>query len=61
MHVAAAADDGDVLLFHNCNMTLIVRPKACCFPILLFHYCLAFTISCLCKYSFQFDVLKSDR
>ena len=27
MHVAAAADDGDVLLFHNCNMTLLVRPK----------------------------------
>ena len=63
MHVAAAAADGDVLLFHNCNVTLMVmvRPKLCCFPILLFHYCLVITISCRFQILHpMFDVLKSD-
>ena len=52
-HVAAA-DDGNMLLFHNCNMTLFDRPKFCRFPILLFHYCLVSPVHNFVKYCIQY-------
>ena len=58
--VAASAADGDVLLFHNCNIAHIVRPKLCCIRIYFSIIVLFSQSHVFVKYSFQFDVPKSD-
>ena len=39
--------------------TTIIRPKFCRFSILLFHYCLVFTISYLCQIYIQYLMFQS--